>query len=244
MMMMSQLQRHPQRTQASSQQELAITHQGQATIPQGPAISQQTPAYTRLVQATSHQDLARYQVQATFRLALGRNTLPALVAHQDLARHQAQATSHQDLARHQVQATFRRAPGRNTLPALVAHQDLARRQVQVTFRRALGRNTLPALVAHQDLARRQVQATFCLVRARLQAIPPVQVTCHQTTLRAPASAASHPELLSILPDQAISLGATGLQGVAAVTEQACIHQGRARRHHMVQGGPSTQGQLQ
>ncbi len=205
LMVTSRLQRHPQRTRASSQQGQAITHQGQAiipqgqavtpqgqatipqvqavtpqgqaTIPQGPAISQQTPARTRLVQATSHQDLARHQVQATFCLALDRNILPALVIHQDPGRHQVQATSH-------------------------------------------------------------------LARARLQAIPPVQVTCHQATPRAPAPAASHPELLSILLDQAISLVATGLQGVAAATEQACIHQGRARRHHMVQGCPSTQGQLQ
>ena len=191
LMVTSRLQRHPQRTRASSQQGQAITHQGQAiipqgqavtpqgqaTIPQGPAISQQTPARTRLVQATSHQDLARHQVQATFRLALDRNILPALVIHQDPGRHQVQATSH-------------------------------------------------------------------LARARLQAIPPVQVTCHQATPRAPAPAASHPELLSILLDQAIFLVATGLQGVAAATEQACIHQGRARRHHMVQGCPSTQGQLQ
>ena len=202
---MSQLQRHPQRVQASSQQGLAFTRQGQATIPQaqatipqaqatipqgpaftpqaqanipqGPAISQPTPARTRLVQATSHQDPARHQVQATFRLALDQNTLPAPVIHQD--------------------------PGR-----------------------------------------RQVQATFHPARAHLQAIPPVQVTCHQATPRAPAPAASHPELLSILPDQAISLVAAGLQGVAAVTEQACIHQGRAHRPPMVQEDRSTQGQLQ
>ena len=153
------------------------------------------------------------------------------------------ATSHQDLARHQVQATFRLALGRNTLPALVGHQDLARLQVQATFRLALGRNTLPALVIHRYLARYRGQATFRLARARLQATPPVQVTCHQATPRAPALVPSHPELLSILPDQAISLVAPGLQGVAAVTEQACIHQGRARRHRMVQGGPSTLGQL-
>ena len=154
-----------------------------------------------------------------------------------------QATSHQDLARHQVQATYRRALGRNTLPALVIHRYLARLQVQATFRLALGRNTLPALVIHQYLARYRGQATLRLARARLQAIPPVQVTCHQATPRAPALAPSHPELLSILPDQAISLVAPGLQGVAAVTEQACIHQGRARRYRMVQGGPSTLGQL-
>ena len=170
---MSRLQRHPQRMQASSQQGLAITHQGLATIPQEQAISQQIPE----VQATSHQDLARLQVQATFRLALGRNTLPALLIHQYLARYRG-------------------------------------------------------------------QATFRLARARLQAIPPVQVTCHQATPRALAPAPSHPELPSILLDQAISLVAPGLQGVAAVTEQACIHQGRAHRHRMVQGGPSTLGQLQ
>ena len=33
-MVMSRLQRHPQRTQASSQQELAIIHQGQASSQQ------------------------------------------------------------------------------------------------------------------------------------------------------------------------------------------------------------------
>ena len=68
--------------------------------------------------------------------------------------------------------------------------------------------------------------------------------CHQAIPRAPAPAASHPKFLSILPDQAIFLLVTGLQGVVAVTEQACIHQGRARRRRIVQGTLSTQGRLQ
>ena len=87
-----------------------------------------------------------------------------------------------------------------------------------TSRLAQAQNTLPAPATHQFLARRQVQATFRLAQGR-------------STLLAPA--AFHLELYLILPDQAISLLVAGLQGVAAVTERACIQQGRGRQSRLV-----------
>ena len=156
--------------------------------------------------------------------------------------------SHQFLARRQVQATSRQAQGLNTLPALATHQFLARRQVQATSRQAQGRNTLPVLATHQFLARRQVQATFRQAQGRntLPALVTRQATptARMASPQARAPAASLLELLLIPPDQAISLLAAGLQGAAAVTEQACIQQGRARQPRLVQGGPSTQVRVQ
>ena len=169
---------------------------------------------------------------------------------------QGQGSSQQELAlTHRVQASITRglaisrlAQAQNTQPAPATHQVLACRQVQATFRLVQGRSTLPALVAHQFLARRQVQATFRLAQGPrpLPALVTRQLTptARVASLQARAPAASHLELLSILPDQAISLLAAGLQGVAAVTEQACIQQGRARQPLLVQGGPSTQGRVQ
>ena len=160
----------------------------------------------------------------------------AIIHQEPVLPHQGQATipqgqgsSQQELAlTHRVQAsiprglaTSRLAQAQSTLPALEVHQFLARRPVQAIFRLAQGRSTLPALVIRQ-------------------ATPIARVASLQ--VRAPA--ASHLELLSILPDQAISLLAAGLQGVAVVTEQACIQQGRARQPRLVQGGPSTQGRVQ
>ena len=147
----------------------------------------------------------------------------AVIHQEPVLPHQGQGPSQQELAlTHRVQAsiprglaTSRLAQAPNTLLAPTTHQ--ARRLVQATFRLAQGRSTLPALVTRQ-------------------ATPTARVASPQA--RAPV--ASHLELLSILPDQAISLLAAGLQGVAAVTGQACIQQGRARQPRLVQGGPSTQ----
>ena len=161
----------------------------------------------------------------------------AIIHQEPVLTHPGQGSSQQELAlTHRVQAsiprglaTSRLAQAQNTLPAPATHQLLARRQAQDTFPLAQGRNTRLAPVTHRFLVRRQVQATFRLAQGR-------------STLLAPA--ASHLELHLIPPDQAISLLAAGLQGVAAVTERACIQQGRGRQPRLVQGGPSTQARVQ
>ena len=161
----------------------------------------------------------------------------AIIHQEPVLTHPGQESSQQELAlTHRVQvsiprglATSRLAQAQNTLPAPATHQLLARRQAQDTFPLAQGRNTRLAPVTHRFLVRRQVQATFRLAQGR-------------STLLAPA--ASHLELHLIPPDQAISLLAAGLQGVAAVTERACIQQGRGRQPRLVQGGPSTQARVQ
>ena len=194
----------------------ASIQRGQAIIHQEPILTHQGQATIPQGQGSSQQELAlTHRVQAIIPRGLATSRLA-----------QAQDTllapaTHRFLARRQVQATFRPAQGRNTLLVPATHRFLARCQVQATFRQAQGRNTLPVPVTHQ-------------------ATPTARVASPQ----APAPAASHLELLSILPDRAISLLAAGLQGVAAVTEQACIQRRQARQPRLVQGGPSTQVRVQ